>query len=106
MTPDLRIAIDAALALPRNQRGLTLFCTMRGGRQYAYTTVRDMFRIYAERAGVKDARLHDLRAKALTDADAEGLNATHLGGHSDPRQTQRYIRLRKTTVATPPSMKK
>ena len=106
MTPDLCAAIDAATALPRDQRGTTLFCTIRGGRQYSYGTVRDMFRIYADRAGIKDARLHDLRAKALTDADAEGLNATHLGGHSDPRQTQRYIRLRKTTLATPPTMKK
>ena len=106
MTLDLKAAIDAAIALPRDQRGTTLFCTIRGGRQYSYSTVRDMFRIYAERAGVKDARLHDLRAKALTDADAEGINATHLGGHTDSRQTQRYIRQRKTTIAHPPTMKK
>ena len=106
MSPDLRIAIDAALALPRHQRGTTLFCTIRGGRPYSYSTVRDMFKIYADRAGIKDARLHDLRAKSLTDADAEGLDATNLGGHSDPRQTQRYIRLRKTKLATPPTMKK
>ena len=106
MTPDLKSAIDTALNLPRKQRGEKLFCTARYGKKYQYVTVRDRFRECAKKAGVEDARLHDLRAKSLTDADAQGLDATALGGHTDSRQTQRYIRQRKTKLATPPKMRK
>lgn len=106
MTEDLENAVDEALELPRKQRGDTLFCTKRGARPYAYRTVRDMWSTACNRAGVKDANLHDIRAKSLTDADAQGHNATVLGGHTSPNQTKRYLRLRKTLEAMPPSMKK
>jgi len=104
MTPDLDAAVKFARALKRPARALTLFCTMRGARPYAYRTVRDMFARAAERAGVEDARLHDLRAKALTDADLEGKNAQVLGGHANAQQTQRYIRRRRGKIAESPAL--
>ncbi len=102
MTADLRDAIESAKALPRPVRGLTLLCTLRGGRPYAYSTVRDMWDRACEAAGVADAHLHDLRAKALTDAKAQGKSAQALGGHATEAMTLRYIRQRETVVAEPP----
>ncbi|WP_018875247.1 tyrosine-type recombinase/integrase [Thioalkalivibrio sp. ALJ8] len=105
MTDDMRAAIDAAKALPRKVRGLTLFCTMRGGRPYSYYTVRTMWNTAAERAGVQDAHLHDLRAKAITDAKNQGLDPQALSGHTTEAQTNRYIRARDTVRAKPPSIR-
>ncbi len=102
MTPDLAEAVAAAKELPRPVRGLTLLCTLRGGRPYAYATVRDMWNRACEAAGVSDAHLHDLRAKSLTDAKAQGKNAQALGGHTTEAMTLRYIRQRETVVAEPP----
>jgi integrase len=99
----LRDAIEAAMALPRSVRGLTLFCTRRGGQPYAYRTVYDMWKRACEVAGIKDAHIHDIRAKSLTEADRQGKNAQALGGHSSAAMTRRYIRRGDTVVAEPPS---
>ncbi|MFA9439453.1 tyrosine-type recombinase/integrase [Uliginosibacterium sp. sgz301328] len=76
----------------------------RGGKRRHYTVVRDAWDSACEKAGVADAHLHDLRAKSLTDADNQGLNAQLLGGHASRQMTERYIRRRKTDVATSPAM--
>lgn len=102
MTPDLKDVINAARALPRKKRGETILCTVRGGRKYAYRTAYDMLTNAAERAGVKDFRPNDFRAKCLTDADLQGLDAQALGGHTTRQMTLRYIRQRMTKKATPP----
>ncbi|AOU99740.1 integrase [Acidihalobacter yilgarnensis] len=103
MTPGLRDAIEAAKTLIRPARAMTLFCTMRGARPYAYRTVRDMYASASEKAGVANTTLHDLRAKALTDIDREGGDAQALGGHSSAAMTKRYLRVLKTVKATPPT---
>lgn len=103
MTPELKAAIERALALPRPVRAMTLFSTIRGARPYAYRTVRDMWDRACTKAGVQDAHLHDLRAKALTDAQRQGKDPQALGGHSNRAMTERYIRLRATIEATPPT---
>lgn len=102
LTDDLRAVLDAARALPRKTRGETILCTVRGGRRYAYETARDMLDGAAERAGVQDFRPNDFRAKCLTDAKKQGLNAQALGGHTTEERTRRYIRQFDTTIATPP----
>lgn len=93
-TPELRAAVEAAKALHKNVKALTLFHTRRGGPP-AYTTVRDQWRLACERAGVADANLHDLRARSITDAEDQGLDPQALAGHTDPKMTKRYIRARK-----------
>lgn len=100
-TPELRAAVDAALALHKNLKAMTLFHTRKGGPP-AYTTVRDQWRLACERAGVEDANLHDLRARAITDADEQGLDPQALAGHSDRRMTVRYIRQRRVPVVKGP----
>ncbi len=105
MTPDLRAALDAAAALPRKVRGKTILCTLRGSRPYSYKTALDMYKRAAEKAGVEDTIPHDIRAKSLTDAKAQGLDPQALGGHSTMAMTLRYIRQHETTLAQPPSIR-
>ena len=104
MTPELAEVINQARkAAQGNVRSLYLL-PARGGKKRIYTVVRDAWRAACDEAKVQDAHIHDLRAKALTDADNQGLNAQLLGGHASRQMTERYIRLRKTDIATPPSM--
>ena len=106
MTPDLEELIARVKALPRKIRGLTLFCSPRGGKPVHYSSVKDAFAISCRKAGVDDASLHDLRAKSLSDTDDQGNDAQKLGGHTDAKMTQRYLRLRKINVGLPPTMPK
>jgi integrase len=71
------------------------------GRRIGYSTLNDAWRTACEAAGVKDAQFRDLRAKAATDADADGQDATALLGHASAKMTERYIRHRKTVVSQP-----
>lgn len=105
MTPDLKSVVARAKALPRKVRGLTLVCN-RSGRHVDYPTVKDAWAKARKAAGVEDARIHDLRAKAITDAKRQGKDAQKLSGHTNANMTERYIRLRDHTVAEPPTMPK
>lgn len=105
MTPDIADVITRAKALPRKVRGLTLFCG-RGGKPVSYEVAKEAFARIRQAAGVADVRIHDLRAKSLTDADEEGKDAQKLGGHTDARMTARYLRGKKPTIATAPTMPK
>ncbi|CDF82618.1 phage integrase family protein [Pseudomonas knackmussii B13] len=104
MTPDIDDVITRTKALPRSARGLTLFTTRTTCKPVIYETVKQQFKKACERAGVKDATLHDLRAKAITDTKNQGNNPQLLAGHSDPRMTDRYIRLREIDIATGPAL--
>ncbi|MBK3872172.1 tyrosine-type recombinase/integrase [Stutzerimonas frequens] len=103
MTPDLQAVIDQAKALPRKVRTLTLFCS-RTGKPVAYETVKEAFQALREKTGIHDVKIHDIRAKSLTDADREGKNAQTLGGHTDARMTARYLRGRLPKIAQAPTM--
>ena len=106
MSPDLEALVARIKALPRTIRGLTLFCSPRGGKPVHYSSVKDAFKRNCDAAGVVGATLHDLRAKSLTDTDKQGNNAQKLGGHTDAKMTARYLRLRETDIAEPPTMPK
>jgi integrase len=102
MTPDLKAAVERAKALHGNVRGLTLFHG-RGGRQLGYSGVRGAFDRACEAAGVEDATLHDVRAKALTDAKKQGKDNQKLGGHTTEDRANRYIRDREIDEVEGPS---
>ncbi|VXC69522.1 Site-specific recombinase XerD [Pseudomonas sp. 8Z] len=106
MTPDIKDVIARTKALPRSARGLTLFTTKRTCKPVIYETVKQQFKKAAMRAGVKDATLHDLRAKSITDAKKQGHDPQKLAGHSSARMTERYIRLREIDVAQGPTLAK
>jgi len=110
MTPDLKAAIALARASHPQKIGpagayQTLLYT-RGGKPYSYATIKDAFNRAKAAAKVPDVTLHDLRAKSLTDASQEGKDPQKLGGHTDRRMTERYIRQRQVPVADGPSMGK
>lgn len=101
MTPALQEVVDKAKKLHNKVRGMTLFHG-RGGRQYGYFGVSAMFRRACKTAGVADFHLHDIRAKALTDAKRQGLDAQRLAGHKSAAMTEHYIKARNIETAQPP----
>lgn len=67
-----------------------------------YDKVKYHWNKAVEASGVEDARLHDIRAKALTDADAEGIDAQKLAGHASRAMTERYLRALRIDRVTSP----
>lgn len=88
---------------PKSEYG-RLFASTRAGKPIAYTTAKEAFAAARKLAGIEDVTIHDIRAKSLTDAKRQGLDAQKLSGHTDARMTDRYIRAREVDVAQPPSM--
>jgi integrase len=105
MTDDLRRAIDQAKALHTSLRGLHLFHT-RQGKPFAYWTVRTLWLRATTAAGIDDAHIHDIRAKAATDAKAQGLDSQALLGHASESAHNRYLRSKEIPSVTPVRMGK
>lgn len=103
MNPDIQNVIEQAIALHGDATRIYLF-GQRNGKARSYRGVRDQFARAAANAGINGATLHDIRAKSLTDAKKQGLNAQQLAGHTTEAQTVRYIRSRETVVVTGPSI--
>lgn len=72
-----------------------VFTTLKGQR-YTYDGASTAWTRARERAKIRNAHFHDLRAKALTDVDdAQDIkSARKMGGHSTEAQTATYIRHR------------
>lgn len=100
LTPILTAAIDRAKALPRPVRGLWLFCR-RDGQPYRSATFSGAFYASCKRAGIKDARFHDVRGKAITDAKRLGQDYQALAGHSTRDMSDSYIRARQADRVAP-----
>lgn len=72
-----------------------------------YSSVRRHWVNACEAVNVEDAVLHDIRAKAATDADAQGKDAQALMGHATPAMTENYLRLLRTDrVQSPAGLRK
>jgi integrase len=102
-TPELRLTVERAKGLYGNVRALTLLHG-RTGRPPDYRTVALQWEKARSRAKVEDAQLRDLRAKALTDAEAQGHDPTALAGHTSPQMTRRYLRRRQRPLVSGPSL--
>lgn len=100
MTPELRAVIDRITRIHPKVRGMTLLCT-RTGQPYTYDGISSMFKRAVKAAGVPDFHIHDLRAKALTDARRAGQDAQRLAGHANETMTARYIKARETEEVDP-----
>ena len=57
-------------------------------------------------AQVADARIHDIRAMAATDARAQGIDPQALLGHTDAATTRIYLRDRVVPVVAGPVMRR
>lgn len=73
-----------------------VFTTLKG-QPYTYDGASTAWTRARDRAKVKNAHFHDLRAKALTDVDEKRdiKDAQGMGGHSTQTQTAEYIRHKK-----------
>lgn len=100
-TPELEQLVKDARAL-NIVTGLYLF-TKSASYPHCYATVRSHWVKACDMAGVNDARIHDIRAKAITDADAEGIDAQKLAGHATKAMTERYLRLMRTDRVQSPA---
>ncbi len=105
MTQDIHRTIETAKATKAKSHVASLYLfAARAGKPRDYKTTYEYWEAACIEAGVTDANLHDLRAKSLTDTERQGNNAQLLGGHTDRRTTQIYIRLRDTPTAEPPTL--
>lgn len=101
-TPELRAIVERAKTLNGNIRSISLLHD-RTGKVPTYWTTREAWKLACTKAGVKDARLHDLRAFAATVAKQQGMDATALLFHASPAQTTRYLRDKSEPMMDGPS---
>lgn len=94
---DLRSVVAESKALHQSLRGMTLLHT-RQGKPFAYWTVRTLWDRACSAAMVKDAHIHDIRAKSATDAKKAGVDSMALLGHKSEAVHQRYLRSKETPV--------
>ena len=78
----------------------------RLGNPYSYFGISAMFRRACKSAGVEDFHIHDIRAKALTDAHKQGQDAQKLAGHKSRAMTDQYIKDRLVESVKPPRRRK
>lgn len=99
-TPSLRALAARIRSFPKAHMK-NVFVT-QDGQPYGYEAFKSAWRRALIRCGIKDAHIHDLRAKALTDVDrAHGvLAAQRMGAHSTQSQTADYVRHKKAIRAT------
>ncbi len=98
MTPELRDVVKQAKALHTSVKGMTLFHN-RMGRPYLYDYVRSWWNTACTEAGVENANIHDIRAKAATDAHKQGMDSKALLGHISESSHNKYLRSKDTPVA-------
>lgn len=101
MSPDLAACLAASKALYGDEREY-LYHPKGKDAPLSYTAIRDAWRRAVKKSGVEHCTLHDIRAKSLTDAKKQGLNAQALAGHRLESTTARYLRSRETPVVHGP----
>ncbi|MCZ6579250.1 MAG: tyrosine-type recombinase/integrase, partial [Gammaproteobacteria bacterium] len=92
-TPALR-AVIANAKRARKTRNLIYLFTNTHGQQITETGFNSTWRRIRVKANITDVTFHDLRGKAITDANEKGgLDyAKALGGHENRDMTERYIK--------------
>lgn len=89
INPDLKEALERMMAFPA----------------WSYWVTRDRWREAAEAAEVKNVKLHDLRAKGITEAERQGKDGQALAGHANRQMTERYIRDRDIVPVQGPDLR-
>lgn len=94
---DLLKVVDRAKKLHASVKGMTLLHT-RAGNTIPYGTVVSAWKLACGKAKVENAHIHDIRAKAATDSNADGLDSKTLLGHQSESVHNRYLRSKETPV--------
>ncbi|MGB6103640.1 MAG: tyrosine-type recombinase/integrase [Pusillimonas sp.] len=102
-TPELKDAVERAKLTTGIVKAMTYLIAGRGGKLRAHSNVWRSFKVAAQKAGVENVTLHDLRAMAGTEADRQGMDPTALLGHTDRRTTAIYLRDKTAKVVSGPS---
>lgn len=102
VTDELREVLERAKSRPI--LGLYVIATDRG-RPITKDRLDYAWQAACEAAGVSNAQVRDIRAKAGTDADADSQDAQALLGHTTRAMTEHYIRRRKTIHVEPVRLK-
>lgn len=105
-SPELRASVAEAMALQGNVRPMSQLLLTQRGMKVAYRSLHERWQALLVATGIEDAHIHDLRAKALTDAKRQGHDATALAGHKSAQMTERYIRLREDVLVNGPSVRR
>lgn len=101
-TSELRTAVAEARALkPNALRPPYLF----GFETPTYAMIRKRWVKAVAAARVEGVTIHDLRAMSATDAEAQGIDAQVLLGHSDERTTRIYLRDKTVPIVAGPVMR-
>ena len=98
----LREVIDHAMALKR-PKSVYLFCT-RQSQPYTdsgFKAIWQRVQLKWAAQGGNRFTFHDIRAKAITDANSKGMDAQLLAGHSSPAMTEHYIKQKEFKKVTP-----
>ena len=85
------MVIAEAKSIRRPVQGMYLFYS-RKGTKYTYDGFSSIFYRLKKKAGLPDIHFHDIRAKATTDAHAQGRDAQKLAGHESRAMTDHYIK--------------
>jgi integrase len=93
LTAGLKMVIAEAKSIRRPVQGMYLFYS-RKGTKYTYDGFSSIFYRLKKKAGLPDIHFHDIRAKATTDANAQGRDAQKLAGHESRTMTDHYIKKR------------
>jgi integrase len=88
------------LTAHKNAKPKTIIFNRRGA-PYTYDGFSTIWQRARVASGVLDARIHDVRAKALTDAEELGVDAQPLAGHASRATTEIYLRGRRAFIADP-----
>jgi len=104
-TPELRAVIDRAKKEAYGVAAMQYLLAGRGGRLRLHSNVWRCFKTAAQKAGIDNVTLHDLRAMSGTDAEKQGIDPMALLGHTDSRTTRIYLRDKTTKVVSGPRRK-
>lgn len=100
LTPALSAALAAAKATNGRVSGLTIFLNTRG-RPLAYQAFYKHWQEAVTTAGIPDVHIHDIRAKAATDAKSHGQDYQALLGHTSQAMSERYVKQRESVRVSP-----
>ena len=100
---DLRSTVESIKGLRRPVRSLHLFTTQDGQpfTQKGFNSAWQRAMGKAVQMGLARFTEHDLRAKVVTDARNEGLDAQRLAGHKNSAMTDRYVKSRQVEKVRP-----